>query len=449
LTDVCPGTCNSGATPLAFVSGFLLFLASDGDRQHELWRTDGVPGHERLVKEFCPGLCSLAVEDSLVWNGNVWLIVQQPGSAPTLWRSDATPGGTEQMADLCADLEVCNFGQGSAWFAGVTAGGDALLLIAGTDRADILLRTDGTRQGTTRLHRNPNLEITSNRTQTAVLQGAGIASEPQGALYFVDGSQLWISDGTVEGTRFVRDLATLVPVAATDLQTWRTFDGIFYAITGQGVWLRSDGTSSGTVLLGNLSTIFAAAICRLGSTIYAVADDGLWTTGASPQVPQLIAPLSLDYFEQVVEQPDRIYIENLADVYLSDGTTAGTHRLRMAENAADEYTLTPLFDGASFASGLNTLWRIDGDSDSIGLLRDFEPANGSAGPYGQAVLNDRLIFFAFTEIGSLFASDGTEAGTGVVSAAVNAFGFDRNDQPFSRIGAHLFFPAVPGQSQTR
>lgn len=448
LTDLCPGSCGSGASPLAFLAGSLLFVAGDGDRQGELWRTDGVPGHETLVKELCPGLCEAAVDDGMVWNGELWLLVRQQGHAPVLWRSDGTPRGTLKVADLCGDLGLCGFGQyAGAAFLGTTAAGDALLLNTVTAHADSLVRTDGTPAGTIRLHRFAQIPtIASARFQEGTLAGeevAGQAAVP-GPLFFLDGSRLWVSDGTPAGTRFVRDLAELV--GDTFFQTWAVVDGIFYAVDNFGNWLRSDGTATGTVMLARLPSNFRPTICHLGSVVYAVTTGGIWRTGGTPESTALVAPLALQDVEEVVEQPDRLFIQAFPDLLISDGTAAGTRRIRLPGGPdPDEYTLTPLLDGASFASGGNLLWRIDASAQNVTLLRDFEPADGSSGPLGQVVLRGELLFFAQTSPAGeqLFASDGTSAGTRLVgAAALGSFAVWPWATPaFGTAGAHAFFNA--------
>jgi len=450
LTDLCPGVCGSGASPLAFLAGSLLFVAGDGDRQGELWRTDGVPGHETLVKELCPGRCQVAVDDGMVWNGELWLLVQQEAHAPVLWRSDGTRRGTLRVADLCADLGLCGFGQYSgAAFLGTTAAGDALLLETVTTHADSLVRTDGTPAGTARLYRFAQLATFASarfRLQDATRVGAGVDGQAAvpGPLFFLDGSRLWVSDGTRAGTRFVRDLAELVGDAY--LQNWAVVDGIFYAVDDVGDWLRSDGTPTGTVMLARVPSGFRPILCHLGAVVYAVTTGGIWRTGGTPETTALVAPLALQDVEEVVEQPDRLFIQAFPDLLVSDGTAAGTRRIRLPGGATpDEYTLAPLLDGASFASGGNLLWRIDSTARNVTLLRDFEPADGSSGPHGQVVFRGELLFFAQTSPtgDQLFASDGTSAGTRLVgAAALGSFAvWPWATPPFGTAGAHAFFNA--------
>ncbi len=448
LTDLCPGACDSGASPLAFLSGFLLFASGDGDRQGELWRTDGVPGHETLVEELCPGLCQVTVDDSIVWNGELWLLVRQEAHAPTLWRTDGTPPGTRQVADLCADLGLCGFGQFSGEaFLGTTAGGDALLLNTVTEQADSLVRTDGTREGTVRLHRFAQFAtIGSARFQDATRAGAAVAGQATapGPLFFIDGTQLWVSDGTLAGTRFVRDLAELVGDSVfLDFQSWEVVDGTFYAFDDFGDWMRSDGTAEGTVVLARLAPNFRPITCHLGSVVYAVTTGGIWRTGGTPETTVLVAPLALEDVEMVVEQPDRLFIQGFPDLLVSDGTAPGTRRIRLpGAPMPDEYTLAPFLDGATFASGGNLLWRIDATAHNVTLLRDFAPADGSSGPHGQVVFGGELFFFAQTgPIGQqLLATDGTLAGTRLVGAAALGAYVGRTSL-FGAAGAHLFLNA--------
>jgi ELWxxDGT repeat protein len=425
LTDVCPGSCDSGASPLAFLSGFLLFAASDGDRGAELWRTDGIPGHETLIKEFCPGRCAVSVDAGIEWNGELWLLVQPAGRGPALWRSDGTADGTRQVVDLCADLGVCGSTRfDSATFEGLTAAGDALLLGVFNGSTD-LVRTDGTPRGTAVLH---------HFGQLLTIVTTGVPTAP---VFFVDGSQLWLTDGTPAGTRLVRDLAGLV--LTTYLQDWKVIDGVFYAITDDGEWLRSDGTAAGTEVLAIVPSAFRPTVCHLGSVVYAFTTRGLWRTGGTPATTVQVAGFALEDVEVVVEQPDRLFILAWPDLWTSDGTAAGTRRMRIgAGPPPDEYSLTPFLGGAAFARGGHELWQVDSTGRDVALLRDFEPADGASGPLGQIVFEGRLLFFAQTSPSDeqLFASDGTARGTQVVSAAAH----DTIDPSYyySAPPAHLF-----------
>jgi ELWxxDGT repeat protein len=451
LTDLCPGSCDSGASPLAFLSGSLLFVSGDGDRQGELWRTDGVPGHETLVKEFCPGRCQVEVVDGMLWKGELWLLVGQEAHAPMLWRTDGTPRGTRQVADFCADLGLCGFGQFSGEaFLGTAAAGDALLLNTVTEYTDSLVRTDGTRDGTVRLHRFAQLATFAGaRSQDATRAGAAVAGQASapGPLFFVDGTQLWVSDGTLAGTHFVRDLAELVEdPSSLYFESWEVVDGAFYAVDSFGDWLRSDGTAAGTVVLAQVPSSFRPTVCHLGSVVYAVTTGGIWRTGGTPETTALVAPLALEDVEVVVEQPDHLFIQAYPDLLISDGTAPGTRRIRLpGAPTPDEYTLAPLLDGATFATDGNLLWRIDATAQNVTLLHDFEPADGSSGPHGQVVFRDELLFFAQTSPTGeqLFATDGTSAGTRLVgAAALGAFGeWGGRTSLFGTAGAHVFFNA--------
>ncbi|HEV3458387.1 MAG TPA: hypothetical protein VHG32_17650, partial [Thermoanaerobaculia bacterium] len=332
--------------------------------------------------------------------------------------------GTLRVADFCADLGICGFQPYGEAFLGTAAAGDALLLTTLTDSYS-LVRTDGTREGTLRLHRFAQYPtIASPRFQQTTLTGTALAGQAAapGPLFFVDGTQLWVTDGTLAGTHFVRDVADLV--AAPDFllsQSWEVVDGALYIVDDNGDWLRSDGTAAGTVLLAQLPSDWAPAICHLGSVVYAVTTVGIWRTGGTPETTALVVPLALDFgVEELVEQPDRLFIQSFPDLFISDGTATGTRRIRLpGAPTPDEYTLAPLLDGAAFASGGNLLWRIDATAQNVTLLRDFEPADGSSGPYGQAVFGGELFFIAQTGPAGqqLVATDGTLAGTRVVAAA--------------------------------
>jgi ELWxxDGT repeat protein len=424
LTDLCPGACDSGATPAAFLGGHILFLADDADRHGELWRTAGVPGDATLVKEFCAGRCQSVVKDTLVWKGALWLLVQPPQQAPELWRSDGTPEGTEQVADFCVDLGLCGFDSSSSIsLAGSTQADDALLIYVVTDKTS-LVRTDGTRQGTAILHVAANLTAsTFSRARGFVLDGPLLTplTPALAPIFFLDGFDLWVSDGTVAGTRPVRDISDIV--SSDNMVAFRAFQGVLYGISDDGDWFRSDGTAEGTIRLAHVASQFQPALCHLGSAVYAVTIAGIWRSEGTPDTTSLIIPLAVDDIEQIVEQPNQLFIQAYPFLFVSDGTLAGTHRIPISGRPApDQYSIAPLLAGAGFTKAGHQLWQIDPSGLSSTLLHDFLPADGSSGPLGQIVLGDKLLFCAATSSGTqqMFASDGTASGTLLLTAAENA-----------------------------
>ena len=133
---------------------------------------------------------------------------------PVLWTSDGTRAATRPVASLCRKLSICDFGPyTSAFLAGPDPSGQGLVVgVFESYDAKSLYRTDGTAGGTVLLHRFAD-------------QGSGYGEAATAPLYFLDGSDLWTSDGTPSGTHLVRGLNGLVDFVPLRSST-RVIDGM-------------------------------------------------------------------------------------------------------------------------------------------------------------------------------------------------------------------------------
>ncbi len=414
LTDLCPGRCDGGGEALGFFHGSLYFLGNDSEHGTEIWRTDGNLGGEELLRDICPGTCGTVPTGWVEWRGRIWFVAQKEfGASPDLWTSDGTEGGTRPMASLCRDLSICDGQDSDNFLAGPDPSGQGLVLrVCNGCNASSLYRTDGTAGGTVLLHRFAAL-------------GSGFGAGATGPLYFLDGLDLWTSDGTPSGTRFVRNLDDLVNLPEFSFASTRVIDGILYLAFDGGEWLRSDGTAEGTIVLADVSSDTDPKIASVGSAVFAVTSEGIWRTGGTPETTARL-DFPFGSIQTVVERPGRLFGLSsdgvqAAFVWTTDGTTAGTRRSHLPRGPKPDADVMMGFrDGVLFSRGAHELWQLDPIASGKGStgfvaerLHEFEPANGGSGPSDQIVLGGRLLFASLADPGSrrLYTSDGTAAGT--------------------------------------
>lgn len=263
----------------------------------------------------------------------------------SVWETDGTPEGTRRLSP--ADLEAGSFAQredGSIWFIGrpaaktnvrwslyeVDAAGtaharveldftarqlvvwkDTLYFLEqdvdGVTNGTALWRSDGTPEGTKAVHR-----ISSNQFFT-------LFAPPHGPLYLSGSSErlyaLWRSDGTDAGTVRLHDHAYPVRFSR---------DYVFFS-DADTFW-RSDGTVSGTFVLGRG---YLTDAMQLDEQIFLATTDGLWTTDGTAGGTKLVLPFGIPWpFLQLQRFGNRVALLDFrgssSSLWLSDGTPLGT-----------------------------------------------------------------------------------------------------------------------------
>jgi ELWxxDGT repeat protein len=226
----------------------------------------------------------------------------------------------------------------------------------------------------------------------------------------VHGSELWVSDGTTEGTHLVKDInpggASSDPYALN-----RAGSKVFFRATdpshGAELWA-SNGTAAGTHLVKDINP------------------------GPEGSDPRHAGPSAPNYFIRNVN--GRPYFNAYDPVHgyepwTSNGTTRGTHLVKdispgNGTSDAADFTYangTVFFTAADEVHG-RTLWRTDGTAVGTRLVRD---SNGGELSFPSYLTNfDGSLFFSAA--GKLWRSDGTAAGTSPVAPShLNAWKLEK------------------------
>jgi ELWxxDGT repeat protein len=332
--------------------------------------------------------------------------------------------------------------------------------------------------------------------------------ELKGKVYFTadegkNGSGLFVSDGTAEGTRLAANL--------NPGENIRFFDGLvkfkdklyFKAndgIHGDGLFV-SDGTAEGTRLAAVLDPGKSNDGSGRGSAtdnfvefndkLYFTADDGvhgdeLFVSDGTPEGTRLAADLypgenSYGYINSsfpmnFVEFNDKLYFtaddgENGRELFVSDGTAEGTQLVADIRPGVDKYgELSSFSDNfVEFNDKLyftaddgvhgDELFVSDGTPEGTRLAVDLYPGENSYGsinssyPGNLIEFNGKLYFAADNgENGNeLFVSDGTPEGTRLavdLYPGENNYGFGNSSAPDSLVefNGKLYFTADDGEN---
>ncbi|WP_370090298.1 T9SS type A sorting domain-containing protein [Ekhidna sp.] len=426
VKDIYEGTSSGDPSKFTEANGYLYFRARTATEGYELWKSDGTVEGTSLVKEIRTGTADGLPSNTALgeFDGKLYFAADDGIVGNELWISD----GTEEGTILFKDLREAGYGSPNNFFAF----DDMLLFRAYGSEGEELWKTDGTAEGTEQIL-DINTGSGSSYANHFTLFNNKVYFSAKGATE--DG--LWVTDGTSEGTE---------QVAAIDFGSSSSFRSIaasstslFIATEQDGPQLFvSDGTTEGTIGLSNEVTIFNSSEPRdffafsNGMIFTATRDNGetsLWYESSGTVVDLLpegvVAKSSLNgwYFQEAINGQYFFVAdteEEGEELWTTDGTPEGTQMIKDIRPGSSSSGIESvalfgnkiIFQARTAEEGREP-WISDGTTEGTVLLKDVNPGTGESNPRHFTVINNKCYFSASD--GStgreIWMTDGTESGT--------------------------------------
>jgi ELWxxDGT repeat protein len=378
----------------AAVGNLLFFSAGTPTEATELWKTDGTSLGTLLVKDISSGAPSSNPEELVampatgsasrlyfISTGSGLSTAQDTGRE--LWKSDGTSTGTTVVKDIVPGIS-------GAFDAGLPA----YLTVVGTNLYFVaddgvngreLWKSNGLSSGTM-LVKNIN----------TLAGGAGnLGSDPtelrsvNGKLFFladngVSGRELWVSDGSANGTVRIKDIVT--GLGDADIQEMTVVGDVLCftaddGVSGREVWF-SDGTAAGTQILEDIlpgsTSSLPHSLAGLGTTLLFSALDG--SLGDEPRFAFLASKLIVEHviLPNPVELSSGVSTLNFSPPTVNFGASA-TLVIRLKNTGTNSLrSITTALSGphaADFAVTIKPLSVIPKDSSSD-MTVQFKPKEG-------------------------------------------------------------------------
>ena len=238
----------------------------------------------------------------------------------------------------------------------------------------------------------------------------------------VNGRELWRTDGTTEGTYMLKDLndgRDSSNISDYDFVTMgpKAFffvDNDNYGGSEDELWV-SDGTAEGTQLVSSFARVGGQTMAIAGNRIFFTADDGsgyggeLWVSDGTAEGTYMVKdinpgsdwsnPWSITGFgdKVVFACDDGIHGK---EPWISDGTETGTYMIEdqiVGSESPDPRPFTTVGSKVVFASGNPSVGRelyvTDGTPGSA-ILIDIQPGSGSSVPHDFTTIDNKLWFTA-------------------------------------------------------
>lgn len=453
---------------LLFVNNSRLWYF-DGDRARQLLRTNGVFDFE-------------VIGDSLYFSAY--------GTTNSLYKSDGTDRGTERLLRGHTNQ--------------LTVSGDTLFFSSSDDRGgQQLWKSDGTKEGTkpvsSAFTNSDFREIAPSNTGVFYVINRWDSRGPRVAVWHSDGSregsellieslnntfayqermikslgdqaivafddgergkELWVSDGTAEGTRPMDDLDRREHASGSAPTNFVSAGNASYftALGSDGlrsVWrVPHDDPQQAHVVKGGFFAVnsltafgnralFTASRPSGAPITYITNDDGDDAT--------LLHPTQANEF---AVQGDHVYftaqrqLGDTAELYVSDGSRSENRKLTTngQPNSLTVVGDTLYFVAATKENG-RELWSSQGTEASTQMILDINPGPEPTNLSDLTALGSKLLFVASsTQSGrELWISDGTKDGTHVVADVRNEITKDSSADQFAHVGDWTYFVADDG-----
>ncbi len=242
------------------------------------------------------------------------------------------------------------------------------------------------------------------------------------------GRELWISDGTPDGTEILLDINVGFigsnPSQFVELNgTW-----LFSAdngVTGTELW-KTDGTTAGTTILKDIHPGFPSSdisgMVNIGGQLYFQANNGT----------------------------------NGLELWMSDGTAAGTNMLSDlnpgVSSSSPEYMTslgTDVYFSANDGTNGKEIWKTDGTVAGTSMVADIFTGADSSFPTNLTAVANSLYFTADDGLvgREIYKTDGTAAGT-ILQGDINPGISPSSATDLTAVGNYLFLSANDGTNGT-
>lgn len=241
-----PSSLNTNSPISATIGNLMYFTVDDGPHGKELWLTDGTTNGTNLLKDINPGTGHSVPSQFKEYMGKVYFTANDGTHGTELWVTDGTPSGTNMVLDASS-------GAPHSYIAHLTVYNNKLYYTGFLNLKHGLIESDGTAAGT-KLIAEVSVGSTVRKESSIVLFN--------GKMYFggADTSspaniELWMSDGTTNGTSMVKDINTFFGQSSNPHQLTVVGNQLFFAADDgthkEELWV-TDGTANGTVLVKDI-----------------------------------------------------------------------------------------------------------------------------------------------------------------------------------------------------
>lgn len=267
VKDINPGISNSYISNLIVCNNKLFFTANNGINGNELWVSNGTSSGTEMLKDFNSGVINSEFYSFAIFNNKLYFYTDDGINGRELWSSDGTSNGTSMVKDIYSGLSSS---QPKNYTPSMIVIINNKLYFSATDgiNGSELWESDGTFNGTIMIK-----DIYPGSASGVMITGGGSTfSIYNNKMYFrandgINGNELWMSDGTSDGTLMVKDIqpgsssSQVYPLVTAILN-----DKLYFGANYFELW-ETDGTSSGTVnVLNNSSCRVAFPFTQL--TVY-------------------------------------------------------------------------------------------------------------------------------------------------------------------------------------
>jgi ELWxxDGT repeat protein len=431
-------------------AGLFYFVVDDPATGSELWRSDGSPAGTLLLRDITPGIYGSNPRAFLSTADRLWFFADSPDGVG-LWSTDGSRAGTRRAALLPPYSQpVGMMAAGSRIF--FTEGGGSIPLFN-------LWTSDGTQAGTVPVppfHRQ-------HRKGPAV---SGFLGSLGGQLVFLAEdsrsrtAQLWISDGSVAGTRLLTDFGEGLDSLGGSVVIRE--EQLLFVGPGSRLWTTRGTRASTRPLLPcrrkDCARVYLTApLFRLGERALFIGDQDYepWVTdGTAEGTRRLVdtVPGPNGSFPSFVPGPagTAFFYAQPDSLWITDGTSEGTHvtsRSAMMPPYYSPVLLALAGERAIFAGfnaeGVQEVRSTDGSLEGTAILASLSHGADSL-PQSLRPFQDGVLFYTCVDQTlALWRSDGTAEGTTQLVAGGLISCSDPNANPLlMTVGDTAWFASV-------